>query len=239
MANSNLVPNNMISISTSVVTFGKRVADYFDKRNISYVVFIFDYNNNSLIIKAAPEEYGIKIQKSIDKDRWNKFASARIIKFIDFSSFGNINFSRKAIRFSAKPLTRDSIILENLPLKRNYTSAGSRISVDVDSKILTLGYFTLKSDFEFKINPNELVRQPKPQSISPVVKNNLTSTSSSTKTIQSIQNYVPVVNKDLQNHIVDKESGSYKVHNTPSENSPTPEELDRADKAYARMILGE
>lgn len=225
-----LTPEKCISVSKSGIILGRKVASFFKTRGTILVNIILNYNNNSLIISDTGlrenillnhVEQGLKI--NYEKETYHSNTNIKLTQLIKFLNIDYITV------FKAKPFRGNSIIIENIPLLELVSLRNKMAFINMKLKLIMFGNF-------------KLCKTIKLEDVMPItssVQNKLTTTPYATKTVSNNHNSAQVVNKVSQNHIVNKETGSYEVDNTPSANSPTPDELERVDKAYARMILGE
>lgn len=222
---------NSISFSKNAIVLGKNVANYFRKKNISNLICIMDYENNSFIL-MEDNLHGSSI--TYPETNGNDFINLKLSEFFDLPlGFNHSYFYR------AKPLNNNSVIVENFPLRRKLIAVGKRIYIDVDLDLIIFGRFSEDNGWEYNFSDKDLIKHPKLQTIPPKINNTLTSTPSQPQT-QSIQSTsAPSQSKPLPKPMLDKEIGLYDSLNSPPENQPTPEEIERADKEYSKIILGE
>jgi hypothetical protein len=203
---------NSISISLNSIILGKNVGDFFRKNGISSVLLIFDFKHNSIIMKED-NELGLNIHYN----QWNDVLNIKTMNFIYLE-----RGFRKSLVLRAWPLNKNSIIVENVPLKTLLNLSGKRVSVDMKNSLIIFGKIFEKTQCVFQFEENELVRQIK----KPIEQKNS-------------QNQNQNKNASGKNDIVDKGKGNIDVLEMPAENSPSQEEVERANKEYSKMILGE
>lgn len=229
------VKDKEVSISQMAVVFGRSVGNFFRKNNITKVIVVFDYNNDRVIFLKEEKDYGLAIQfQEGERANWNDFLQIRLLRFIKFPD--NFTFARQGYRTIVKPLRNIGIIIENIPLAKQIVFTGNKAQIDLDRNIIIIGRYL--PDNEIEINPelDNLFSRQVTQQNSPMTNNNVTPTPLQTKTQSTA---APSQPKPVVKHILNKELGSIDPLDVPPENPPTPEEIERTDKAYSKMILGE
>ena len=222
-------PDKCISVSNNGIILGKKVANYFKSKGVSFVNIILNYNNNSLIIKDTGirenrlinnKEQGLRITYEQHYKRNTSIKLNQLIRFLD-TDYVNI--------YKAKPFKEDSVIVENIPFRDQVILRCCIVNIRIKSKLIFFG--NLKQFDE--INLKDIT--PIPSSI----QNNLTSTPSQSK-IQSTQSTSTLSqSKTSTKPVADRRYDPNEVSKIDDENSPLSEAQERANKEYSKMILGE
>jgi hypothetical protein len=226
---SNLTPEKCISISKGGILLGRKVSEYFKSRGTILVNIILNYNNNSMIITdtglrenfvRSHTDPGLRVRYETSYKHNTDIRLTHIIKFFNLD-YINV--------FKAKPFKGTSVIVENLPLKSEATFRGYIVYVNIKSRLVLFG--NLKQCLDIKL-----------EDITPSEVSDETITKNSAQTINtpsSSQIKPKPIQKNVTNHIPDKEYANNDIQKKPEENRPSPEALEQADREYSRMILGE
>lgn len=222
---------NSISFSFNCLMLGRNVGNYLRKNNISQVIVILDYKNNNIILKQNTS-YGNSI--AYPKYGGNDLIELKITNFLDLSKL--VRSARNSYSCRAKPFSKDSVIIENVPLKRNPIASGKRIYIDLDRELIIFGRIFKNTELNLTLSEKDLVKQSNLQPTSLGATNSLTATPSVTQTRLTATPSQPESGKK---DIVDKGIGNNDPLEMTAENSTPSDEQIIVDKEYSKMILGE
>jgi hypothetical protein len=226
---SALTPEKCISVSKSGIILGNKVAAFFKSRGTILVNMVLNYNNSSLIIIDTGlrenilmnhADQGLKITYETSYKKNTNVKLTQLIKFL------NIDY---LTIFRAKPFKGNSVIIENIPLRDAVSLRSIIAHINMKSKLISFG--NLKQCQGIKL-----------EDITPSETNNKTVAEKSTTTLTvapSLQIKPKPIQKNSSQPIPDKEYANNDLQKKPDENRPSQEALERADKEYSRMILGE
>jgi hypothetical protein len=224
-----LTPEKCISVSKTGIILGNKVAAFFKSRGTILINAILNYNNNSLIIIDTGlrenilmnhVDQGIRIYYNTINKHNTDIKLKQLIKFLDIDYL---------TIFKARPFKNNSVIIENLPLKSAVGIRGHVASLNMKSRLIMFGNF--KQCMNIKL-----------EDITPSETNNKTVAEKSTTTLTatpSEQIKSKPIQKNSSQPILDKEYANNDLQKKSDENRHSKEALERADREYSRMILGE
>jgi len=231
-----LLKNDCITFRKNKIAIGSTIAAFFFKQGTSEVLLEFNPKDNSLIIEAfTPEKrnsckYKIINPLSISSVQpYKRENNMRWIFAIETTSHKRIvDMSLRQLTFKVKPISKDKLIVENLPLVPFFYVEYSKIIFDMkDSKIIC------QSSKEVKHNPfNGHQVSNSNRWVAKLSKNKSNLIQNEAKVSQ------PKI-ADSSKGTVNKEIGNIWGFKTPPEKLPTSELRIEADKANKKLILGE
>jgi len=136
------VPDKCISISKSGIILGKKVAAFFKNRGVKIVNVILDVNNNTMVIVdtglddahfKGPHQ-GLRINYESTHTFNTSIRLKQLIRFLQID-YSNI--------FIAKPFKSNSIIMEDVPIKKSFALRYCIVSVDLKSGLIMFGDFDI------------------------------------------------------------------------------------------------
>jgi len=223
------IPDKCISISDTGVTLGRKVATFFKSQGTLFVNIILNYNNNSLIIMDTGIREEAKLnytQQGMRVTYETTYKHNTNLKLSRLTSFLNIDYANI---FKARPLKKNSIIVENIPLRYSVSVRYHMIRVDMKNKLIMFG--NLKQLGQIKI-----------EDITPSESKDKTVDGKLTIITQDDSN-LKISSKPIQksstNHMPNRENATIDPQEMPAKNSPTQDEIESANREYSKMILGE
>ena len=222
---------NSVAISEWCILFGKNVANWLRKQNISKVILVFDYKHNSVVF-IRHDLWGLCIQ--YPKNDWADALNVRTMIY-----FNKPDKTKRNFVLRAKILNKDSILLENAPLNKFIMATSKRICIDIEQNLIIVGNFYSNSKVELRLTEKDLIKPNQIQSVSLNINKQGTATPSQLK-IQSTQ--LTSTSSQLQTPtkpMVDRRYDPNEVSENVDENLSRLEAIEKADKEYSKMILGE
>lgn len=233
IANEPLQPNEIL-LSKYNIRFGESISNYFRKKNINRLMVIVDYKNSNMIFWAH-EKYGLHLQDNSPRVKGLSILT-KITRFVGLPDDLGYKVARQAYKFIGKRLNENAVIIENVPLKKDFVIFGSRVYSNMKSNYIILGVFGMDDGITFDYTQNDLTLKSQQENISATTINKPTTTPLQTKTQSTM---TPSQPKPSAKPILDKDMGIYDHPESPPGNSTTQEELDRVNREYSKMILGE
>lgn len=233
-------PKDHVGFEASRIRIGSSIAAFFINQEIGRVVLEYNYLDKTLIIegmsdaKASSYKYPIKgggcTISTVNRKMKDKF---KVQFFIEsFAHVDLLDFTRRYLIFKAEPFSKDQIIIKDLPLLDFFALETIKVVkgiVDMKNSKVILFASVYKHGF-IPSRTEELIEKIRQRRLQ------------KEKTFQNNQVENKIGEQKFPGRVRDntnKEMDPFSELKNSEENSLSQKELERIDKEYSKMILGE
>jgi len=250
------LPGDNVNFVASGVTLGNSIAAFFLKQGYSKVFMEFDCKNKTVSFEGTFSEEGIRIYtirlRRALKIEWAFLLSTHTHRHI-------IDFSRRYLKFKAKKVGDNKVLVEDVPLLSKFNLSNFVIDLEQQKVIYRKGQKVNITDLK-KVRglsfTDKWIEKYKREKLSrpfiptaPIIKKEQEVFQQSSRPVQvhpnvirtepKVQSLPQQIKTTAQKSIVNKEIGNIWGFETPPEKLPSKEERKMIDRINSKIILGE
>lgn len=240
---NNRLPHDHIIFNATKIRLGSSIAGFFIRRGFSRVILEYDYKSKSLeIIGLLPEQrqkYHYPITEGLSLSSTQPFKLKGNFTWSFFiestAHLGIIDFSRRYLQFKARAISEDRVLIEDLPIIPILKPGNILIDIE-HAKVICHSTMTN----EEKIRRNLLDKSIGKNNTEKLIEKMRTKKITNPSNI--IQDEIKIPEQKIPGRAKDntiKETDPFLDFKNPQENSLSQEALEKADKEYSKVILGE
>lgn len=233
---------NYINFTPSKIRIGSEVAAFFINREFSKVILHYDILKKNLIIegmnaeKIKSYEYDIVDGKHIASVKVSRQNGGYVYNFFIMSTIhtGLLDLNRRHLKFKAKPISKDKVMIENLPMLEHMKIISNGCIIDAKNyKIINYAPSTYETSVLVRRKNGEMSMTDKliQQAKQKRSLNKQYTTIKLNEEDKQNKNYL----EDIPNKEIDNVWGFEK----PAGKLPSTKDRIEADKRNKKTILGE